>query len=466
MSTKIIIDPITRISGPLSIEVEIEKNKIINAKCGGVQFRGFEKMLVGRPPLDTVYFTERICGICSVAHGLVASLALEDALKIKPDENGANIRAFAHGADFLQNIIRQICIFVFPDYTKIKDIPGGKDYDFRLPKQITEKINEDYIKAIKYSRLSHELVALIGGKAPHSHGVFVGGTTVNMDAFKIIRLKSILEAIHEFICGDMVEDMKAIAKYYPEYFRIGAGTGNLLTFGLFDDLENKQLNYVNPSVYIDGKTDKLDVKAITEGVPYSWFQESKANEVPSKEPSETDIKKTAAYSFIKTARYNGKVMQVGPLARMILSGSYKYSLSTMDRLMARALEGKKLTEKLLLLLQEIRPLPAVQGKYKVPQAATGMGIKDAVRGALGHFITIEKGVVKNYDIITPSVWNLSPLDELGNHGVLESALIGTEIQDINHPVEIGRIVRSFDPCLACATHVTTDQGNSYILQIM
>jgi hydrogenase large subunit len=466
MSTKITIDPITRISGPLSIEVEIEKNKIINAKSSGVQFRGFENMLVGRPPLDTVYFTQRICGICSTAHGVVASLALEDALKIKPDENGANIRAFAHGADFLQNIIRQICLYVFPDYAKITGITGGVEHDFRLPKKLTEKFNEDYVKAIKYSRLSHEMVALIGGKAPHNHGVFAGGTTVNMDASKSIRLKSILESIHDFICGDMIEDMNIIAKYYPEYFTIGAGTGNLLTFGLFDDLKHKELNYVNPSVYIDGIKRGLNVKGITEGTAYSWYKESKVSSVPSEEPSETDIKKPDAYSFIKTARYEGKIMQVGPLARMILSGSYKYSISTMDRLLARTLEGKKLSEKMLMLLDVIKPIPAAQEKYTVPESAEGMGIKDAVRGALGHWITIEKGVVKNYDIITPSVWNLSPLDEMGNHGVLESALIGTKIENVNHPVEIGRIVRSFDPCISCATHVTPDHGDSYSMEII
>ncbi|MGH4124474.1 MAG: nickel-dependent hydrogenase large subunit [Clostridium sp.] len=465
MTTKITIDPITRIMGPLSIEVEIKKNKIVNAKSSGIQFRGFEKMLIGRFPLDAVYFTERICGICSVSHGLVASLALENALKIKPNENGVKIRNFAHGAEYLQNIIRQICIFAFPDYVNISVVPGNLDYDFRIPTKNTEKINSDYIKAMEYSRLAHEIVALIGGKAPHSHGVFVGGTTVNMDASKIIRMKSILQSISAFMGENMVYDIDIIAHYYPEYFKIGSGTKNLLTYGLFHDLPEKEMQYVQPSTYIDGEVASLDAKAITESSAFSWYSDSKASEVPSNAPSEMDIKKPGAYTFIKAPRYSGKVVQVGPLARMILSGSYKNSISTMDRLMARVLEGKKLCEKMLILLQAIEPIPAVQEKYIIPDSAQGIGLCDAVRGALGHWTTIEKGVIKNCDIVTPTAWNLSPLDDLGQHGALESALIGTEIENLKNPLEIGRIVRSFDPCISCATHVITECAEPYYICI-
>lgn len=466
MTSIITLDPITRISGPLSIEVEIEKNKIVNAKSSGVQYRGFEKMLTGRSPLDTVYFTERICGICSIAHGVSASLALEDALNVKPDANGVMVRNFAHAADFLQNIVRQICLYVFPDYIKITGIPGSIDNDFRLPEKFTKKVNEDYIKAIEYSRLSHEMVALIGGKAPHSHGIFVGGTTVNLDPLKIIRLKSMLQSIYDFISNKMVEDMNIIAEYYPEYYKIGGGTGNLLTYGLFDEMEDNELHYVKPSVYINGKVEKLNVKSITEGATYSWYSGNEPSEVPSIEPTETDIKKEGAYTFIKAARYEGKVMQVGPIARMILSGSYKNRVSTMDRLMARVLEGKKLSEKMLKLLEVIQPIPAKQEQYTIPESSKGMGLKDSVRGALGHWITIEKGLIKNYDIVTPSVWNLSPLDERGQHGAMEAALIGTDIHDAAHPMEIGRIIRSFDPCLSCATHVITDFREPYYIDLI
>ena len=384
---------------------------------------------------------------------------------MKPNENGVKIRNFAHGAEYLQNIMRQICIFVFPDYVNIAVVPANLDYDFRLSEKYTEKINNDYVKALECSRLAHEIVALIGGKVPHNHGVFVGGTTANMDASKIMRLKSILHSISEFMCGNMVEDINIIAHYYPEYFKIGGGTKNLLTYGLFHDLHNKEMQYVQPSSYIDGEVATLDPKAITESSAFSWYKGSKSSEVPANYPSETDIKKPGAYTFIKAPRYKGKVVQVGPLARMILSGSYKNSISTMDRLMARVLEGKKLCEKMFIILDAIEPIPAVQEKYIIPESAQGIGLCDAVRGALGHWTTIEKGVIKNCDIVTPTAWNLSPIDEMGQHGALESALIGTEIQNLKNPVEIGRIVRSFDPCISCATHVNTEYGEPYYINI-
>jgi len=138
----------------------------------------------------------------------------------------------------------------------------------------------------------------------------------------------------------------------------------------------------------------------------------------------------------------------------------------MDRLMARVLEGKKLSEKMLKILERIEPIPAKQEQYDIPESSKGMGIKDSVRGALGHWITIEKGVIKNYDIVTPSVWNLSPIDERGQHGAMEAALIGTEIQDEAHPMEIGRIIRSFDPCVSCATHVITDNREPYSIELI
>jgi hydrogenase large subunit len=101
-------------------------------------------------------------------------------------------------------------------------------------------------------------------------------------------------------------------------------------------------------------------------------------------------------------------------------------------------------------------IPEYQNKqmqYQIPDKASGSGLIDTTRGALGHWIAIDNKILKNYSIITPSAWNLSPQDTKGVRGPVESALVGTNIEDINNPVEIGRIVRSFDPCVSCATHV-------------
>ncbi|MCJ7689706.1 MAG: nickel-dependent hydrogenase large subunit [Clostridiaceae bacterium] len=455
MSTKITIDPITRISGHLKIEVTIEKNIITSAKSSGVLFRGFEAMLKSRPPLDSIYFTERICGICSTSHAIVASLALEDALKITPKDNDVKVRNFMHGCDFLQNAIRQTCLYVFPDFVNINPSETSLNSGFRLDKKSTEKLREDYINALKFSRITHDMLAILGGKAPHTHGVFVGGTTANMTASTVIRLKSMLLGVHEFISNDMTSAIYIISKYYSEYFKIGKGTDNLLTFGLFSDLQDKDLVYAYPSVSINGQKSNLDMTKISESVYSSWYSDGKV-----------DLNKPNAYTFIKAPRYDGKVVQVGPIARMILSGNYENKISTMDRLITRVLEAKIISGTMLKLLDSILPINTSQEQYIVPETAKGIGAVDAIRGALAHFVSIENSVIENYDIITPSAWNLSPIDEQSKPGALEKALIGTHIEDIKDPVEIGRIVRSFDPCVSCATHVITEHNEPFYMEII
>ncbi len=455
MSVKIIIDPITRISGHLSIEVTIEKNIITNSKSSGVLFRGFEAMLKSRPPLDSIYFTERICGICSTSHAIVASLALEDALKITPKENDVKVRNFMHGCDLLQNAIRQICLYVFPDFVNLNPSETSLNSGFRIDSKNTAKLREDYVNALKFSRITHDMLAILGGKAPHTHGVFVGGTTANITASTVIRLKSMLLDVYEFISKDMTNAIYIISKYYNEYFKIGKGTDNLLTFGLFSDFQDKNLVYVSPAASINGVKSNLDMTKISESVYSSWYSDGNV-----------DLNKPNAYTFIKAPRYEGEVVQVGPIARMILSGNYENKISTMDRLITRVLDAKIISETMLKLLDSILPINTSQEQYMVPKTAKGIGAVDATRGALAHFVSIENSVIENYDIITPSAWNLSPIDEDSKPGALENALIGTHIEDIKNPVEIGRIVRSFDPCVSCATHVVTEHNKPFYMEII
>ncbi|GMQ55868.1 nickel-dependent hydrogenase large subunit [Vallitalea sediminicola] len=445
MNKKIIINPVTRISGFLEIQVEIANNKIINAMSSGMLFRGFEKMLQGRSPLDAVYFTERICGICSTAHSMASSLALEEALDITVDDNDKMIRDFMHGCEFLQNHIRHIYQYTFPDFVKGPDINPVyvvSHNNFKLPVKVNNEIAGHYLTSMRYSRLAHEMLAVLGGKAPHNHGIFVGGTTGNMDISKYMKVKSILQEIKDFVVDIMIEDVETIGYYYPECFHQGIGYKNLMTYGCFDTYKEKDRTYVFPKVWINGREEEFRPENITENIYYSWYENGEPNRM-----------KSDAYSFIKAPRYKGLPMEVGPLARMWLGGYYRRGISLMDRTIARALEAKKIIEIMESLLEGIKLKDSQQKIYDIPQKANGKGLIDTTRGALGHWILIEDEKIKRYTIITPSGWNLSPRDEKGIRGTIENALIGTEIEDIDYPVEIGRIVRSFDPCVSCATHV-------------
>ena len=465
MGKTITIDPVTRISGFLEIKAEVEGNTIAKANASGLLFRGFEKMLKGRSPLDSIYFTERICGICSTAHSMASTLALEDALKVTISLNDNYIRDIMHGFEFVQNHLRHFYLLSMPSYVKISSIKLIEEQqytDYRLPEKINKKIEEDYVKSIELSRLAHEGLAILGGKAPHNHGIFVGGVTVNIDAYKLEKIKSIIKNISSFVITTMKEDVEIISKYYPDYFKKGESYPNFMTFGVFNKYEDSDITYVKSGVIKDNIKYSLEPDKITEQIHYSWYKKDAGLE----ELQEVDLTKTDAYSFIKAPRYLGVPMEVGPLARLIVSGEYTNGHSCMDRNIARVLETEKILGIMKKITERIEIKPNNQRVYDIPEKAYGVGLTDTTRGALGHWIEIDKNVINHYNIITPTVWNLSPKDASNIPGTIERALIGTKLNNIKEPIEIGRIVRSFDPCVSCATHLIGSKGDTEIIEVL
>lgn len=467
MADKIIINPVTRISGFLEIQVEVQGNKITDAKSSGMFFRGFEKILKGRPPMDAIYITERICGICSTAHAVASTLALEDILSITPDDNDTIIRDFIHACEFLQNHLRHFYLFALPDYVRLPNHQNSINLDdYRLPENLNRDMSEHYMESVKYSRLAHEMLAVLGGKAPHTHGIFVGGVTVDLDASKFIKIKSILNSIKDFVIDRMIPDVYIISEYYKDYFHNGEGYGNLMSYGLFDNFREKALYYLSPQVLINGQVQNFDSEVITENIRRSWYEAASENMGTSEPAANEDVYKEGAYSWIKAPRYDGYPMEVGPLARMYLSGGYTRGISTMDRTISRVLEVKKIIDIMEAMLDRVELRPAVQGRYEFPENAQGKGLTDTTRGSLGHWVAVDSQGISRYNIITPSAWNLSPEDSAGIKGVVEKSLMGTAINDVKNPVEIGRIVRSFDPCVSCATHVIGDRFSPMDIRIV
>lgn len=461
MGKIITIDPVTRISGFLEINAEVDDNVIINANASGLLFRGFEKILVGRVPTDAIYITERICGICSIAHAISSTLALENALNLTVSKNDNYLRDIMHGFEFLQNHLRHFYLLTIPSFVKISSINlvGDQNYtDFRLPDNLTKRIEEHYVTSIDLSRLAHEGAAVLGGKAPHCHGIFVGGVTVNIDAYKLEKIKSIITQILAFVKTAMKEDIDIISTYYSDYFKKGISYPYFMTYGLFNNYEESDITYVKPGVMKSGAMYPFDSDKITEQVRYSWYLRDQTT-------PEVDLSNPDAYSFVKTPRYEDLPMEVGPLARQIISGEYTRGNSCMDRIIARVRETEKVLTILNNLTDRVELLPNNQKVFDIPQKAYGIGLTDTTRGALGHWVQIENQVIKHYNIITPSVWNVSPKDITGSPGIVERSLIGSEINNLKEPVEIGRIVRAFDPCISCATHLIGKEGELGVVEV-
>jgi hydrogenase large subunit len=469
MSELIRISPVTRINGFWDLEIKVENGEIKDAFSGGIFFRGFEEILKGRDPRDAGYLTERICGICSTAHSMASARAMEAALKIKIPRNAVLLRNLIFGADLLQNHIRHFYLLSVLDYAKGPDRPPfipRYEGDYRLSSGETESIMNNYRQHFEPARLTHEMVTVFGGKAPHQHGIVAGGVTSVPTVDKIQKFLGMLNVVSEFISDRMIPDAEMLADKYSDYYKIGRGYGNLISFGNFE-LPGQPDKFVIPfGVYAGEKVEKFDQGKILEHVHNSWYaQEKPLNPAQGETEPEPDIKD--AYSWVKAPRYEGKPFETGPLAHLWMKGDYRRGISTMDRIMARALEAQMVSRLMEDWAKELEVGKPVYEPFKMPdRTVEGVGYTGAMRGALGHWVRFKGKKILNYQIITPSAWICSPRDDTGKRGPVEEALIGTPVADVNNPIEIGRVARSYDPCLACAVHLVKIDGQRFKLRVL
>lgn len=453
--------PLTRIHQPLRLDIDLEGNTVIDSRSSGTMFRGFELMLEGRDPRDATYLCERICGICSTAHGVAATSAIEDAIGLEVTPNAALMRNLIYGADILQNHLRHFYVLALPDYIDTPNFPPfvpKSNFDKRLSKAENDKLLESYWLGVDMSRLAHQLLAIYGGKAPHQHGIIVGGTSMVPDADRNNRFRGLLSSLLRFINEHMLPNTELIATRYNDYFKIGKGPGTFLSYGMFPQQQGRSKLKYPAGVYLNGKYAELDPGLITEDNTFTWFSGSKAQEKPADADSLPDRHKKSGYTWLKAPRYANQVMEMGPLARMWISGDYRNGTSTMDRLIARTLDAKKIATWMLEWLDELAPGQATFTPFEIPDSGSGIGLTEAMRGSLGHWVKIEAKKIAHYQIITPTAWLFSPKDKNGKRGAVDTAIVGTKVKDRDNFSEIGRIVRSFDPCFSCSAHLLEPQG--------
>lgn len=461
LKKKIVIGPLTRANNSCSVEVTVENKKVVDAWCSGIFFRGFELILQDRDPRDACYLTARICGICSSAHGTAAALALEDAAGITPPRNGNLLRNLILGADFLQNHIRHLYAFSLADFVNGPDIPPfipNYSADKRLPQKANDTMINHIYESLEISRFCHELVTLLGGKAPFPHGILAGGSTVPPSIDIIMNFRAKLKKVNHFIQNIMMPDVYTLAEAYPDYYEIGNRNLNMLAYGIFPRSEKDTERYFPGGAVTGGQQQKVDASVIREHLTNSWYTDDCGNRHPSKGQTIPDRDKEDAYSWVKAPRYNGISVEGGPLAQLWIRGDYRNGISTMDRIVARALEAELIGIMMESWLGELEPDKPIFTPFEIPLHAEGIGLMGAMRGPLGHWVRIEKGRIAHYQIITPTAWNFSPRDDSGNKGPVEEALIGTPIADENQPIEIGRVIRAFDVCSSCSAHVITPKS--------
>ena len=463
MATTFTIDPVSRIEGHLKIEVTVDEvggqQQVVDAKSSGTMFRGFENILAGRHPLDAPQITQRICGVCPISHGMASCKTIEDALSLVPPTNGRILRNLVLGANFIQSHILHFYHLAALDYINTQGILDMPPWSYRhitadmASGDDAQHFVNSYLQALEIRRKSHQMGAIFGGKLPMCTSFSPGGCTDIPDSTKISAFTSLLDEIETFIDKVFVPDVQLLGSIFDSYYSLGIGSGKLISYGVFDQNDAGTEKFLRRGIYDGSTIATMNAGLIREEVGHSYFS-SGTNLHPSDGETTVDPGKADAYSYIKAPRYNHQVFEAGPLARMWVNGDYSKGISAMDRIEARALETQKIANAMYGWLTELTDGADSYAPPNIVRDTDGEGLTEAPRGALGHWISIgADSKTSRYQVITPTAWNCSPMDDGGNNGPVEQALISTPVNDIDQPVEILRVIHSFDPCLACSVHM-------------
>jgi hydrogenase large subunit len=390
---------------------------------------------------------------------------------------------------------------------------------YKLPPEANLMAVAHYLEALDWQREFIKIHAILGGKNPHLQSFLVGGMATPVDPNSqaalnigtIDQLRALTAKGRDFVTRVYLPDVLAIASFYKDWAGHGAGTGNYLVYGEYPENDTANSPLFLPAGLIWkrdlSKVLPVDPARITESVKHSWYDYAGGDDKPlppaqgetrpkytGPEPPYERLNLAEKYSWLKSPRYDGEPMEVGPLARMLVAyglghkrvhelvdtvlGQLKVGpealFSTLGRIAARCIETVLLVEK---IDDWINALAANMGSGDLrihdnakwdpsswPKESFGAGFHEAPRGSLGHWVHIKDGVIVNYQCIVPSTWNAGPRDQTGKRGPYEASLLRTPVADPTKPLEILRTVHSFDPCMACGVHVV-DVNRNQVAQV-
>ena len=577
MSKRVVVDPVTRIEGHLRIEAEVDDSgRITRASSSGTMVRGIELILKDRDPRDAWAFAQRICGVCTLVHGIASVRSVEDALNYSIPKNAQLIRNLMIAAQFVHDHVMHFYHLHALDWVDVvsalsadpkatselaqslsshpNSSPGyfsdiqkrvkqlvesgqlgifANGYwghpAYKLPPEANLMAVAHYLEALEWQRDVARLLTIFGGKNPHPNflvgGVpsaisvdvegsagISGSTALNMNG--LIEIRNIIQKIQNFVDNVYLTDTLAIAGFYKDWFKIGEGTGNFLTYGDFPETEMTDIDsfmiprgaILNRDLSQIHDIDLSDPEQVQEYVAHSWYDYSKGKDAglhpydgethlnyTGPEPPFKNIDIDSSYSWIKSPRWRGHAMEVGPLARILMLYAKGHEptrelatmalsklelpieamYSTMGRTAARTLESKIIADAMMGWLEslignikagDVRTFNEILWEPSSwPASSKGVGYTEAPRGALAHWSVIENEKLSNYQAVVPSTWNAGPRDASGQAGPYEAALQDNHILlDTSQPLEILRTIHSFDPCIACAVHMVNSEGDEML----
>jgi len=557
MSTRIVVDPITRIEGHLRIDVEVDGGRVRDSWSSGQMFRGIEIILQGRDPRDAWLFTQRFCGVCTTVHAITSVRAVENAIGLEVPLNAQLIRnliLIAHGLhDHIVHFYHLSALDWVDVVSALKADPAAtaklaEDLSpwpgnsrrgleavkarlealvasgqlgifqngywghpaMKLPPEVNLLAVSHYLQALDYQRKANQVVAILGSKTPNIQNLAVGGVAnaINLDneatlnMAKLYAIRDLLAEVATFVHQVYLPDVLAIGSMYPEWLGYGAGVTNYLAVPDLP-LDAAATQFDLPGGTIVGADfgsyqpmtswkDERFGSQVVESIAHSWYDGDWTRHPYEEEtvPKYGEFEDKGKYSWIKSPRFDGKAMQVGPLAQVLMGYASGHPLfkkyvddslaaltkltgqkigagvvhSTLGRHLARAIRCSVLADQALdhwsRLANNIgKGDLAIFNPPVFPKGEQrGFGVHEAPRGTLSHWIVIRDGKIANYQAVVPSTWNAGPRDEKGQPGPYEASLLGNPVADSERPLEVVRTIHSFDPCIACAIHTLDVEG--------
>lgn len=507
------ISPVGRVEGDLDVRVDIKDGVVVDAWTQAELFRGFEVILKNKDPQAGLVVTPRACGICGASHLTCAAWALDTAWQTEVPRNAILARNLGQITESIQSLPRHHYGLFMIDMTN-KNYRNSPFYEEAV-KRWAPFTGTHYEHGVTISGRPVEIYALLGGQWPHSSYMVPGGVMCAPTLTDVTRAWSILEYFRKnwmesMWLGCSLERYEEIRSYddfmawlneRPEHAnsdlglfwrmsqdvgldKYGRGHGKYITWGYLPHedkynkptIEGRNSSLIMKSGVYDGASDthKLMDHAYTrEDVMHSWYDEP-GGKHPFDRTTNPVMKNTVdmngKYSWCTAVRHeeNGR-LEAGALSRQLVAGGahgeswqhqdplvldmYKKlgGASVALRHFARMHEGVKLYRLAEHCLREFR----LNDEWYIKPTerdGRGWGATEAIRGALCHWIDVQDGKIKNYQIIAPTTWNVGPRADNGERGPIEQALIGTPITDPADPVEVGHVCRSYDSCLVCTVH--------------
>ena len=387
----------------------------------------------------------------------------------------------------------------------------------KLPPEVNLIAVAHYLQALECQRDCNRIVALLGGKTPHIQNLAIGGVAnpINLDSQSVLNLerlmfvKSCIDRLNDFVTQVYRVDAAIIAAYYPEWLNLGKTSGNYLSVPEYP-IDGDNSKFVLTGGYIENfdistfrsitqQKDEFVVKGIKESGKHAWYEDDEPLEpwAGLTRPKYTGWQDEGKYSWVKAPSFYGKVVEVGPLAYLMcnlanenkdtlhhfnhikglyekLSGntlSVDHLHSTLGRIIARTVHccvlNNILEQQWKLLVDNIGTGDTVAYlKTDIPQTGEfkGVGFGEVPRGMLSHWVVVKNGKIENYQAVVPSTWNAGPRNQNDEMGPYELSIIGTPVADPTKPLEVVRIIHSFDPCMSCAVHVVNTE-NGEVTQV-